>query len=82
MVRKRIEEGDESMEEFERILEPMDRERKVNETVNLLHRLGRANDRGDKDAIEKVADEIAEVDWEILEATIAKADELADRARK
>ncbi len=79
--RKRIEEGDEWMEEFERILEPMDRERKVNETVNLLHRLGRAKDRGDKDAIAEVEDEIAEVDWEILEAAITKADELADRAR-
>ena len=80
-ARKRIEEGDEWMEEFERILEPMDRERKVNETVALLHRLGRAKDRGDEEAIVKLEDEIAEVDWEILEAAIAKADELAARVR-
>ena len=61
-----IEEGDEWMEEFKNLLEPMDRERQVYETVELLHRLGRAKDQGDEEAILEVEDEIAEVDWEIL----------------
>ena len=54
-VLKLIEEGDEWMEDSDTLLELMDRERKVNETIELLHRLGRAK-------------AIAEVDWEILEA--------------
>ena len=43
--------------------------------------MGRAKDRGDEEAITEVEDEVAEVDWEILEAAIAKADELVARVR-
>ena len=43
--------------------------------------MGRAKDRGDEEAITEVEDELAEVDWEVLEAAIAKADELGARVR-
>ena len=59
----------------------MDRKRKVNETIDLRHRLAWAKHRGDEEAIAEVENEIAEVDWDILEAGIAKADELAARVR-
>ena len=80
-VHKLIEEGGEWMRDLENLLEPMNRERKVYEAIELLHRLGRAKDRGDEEAIAEVEDEIAEVDWEIFEAAIAKADELAAEVR-
>ena len=70
------------MEDLESIIGPKDRERKVNETVELLHRLGCAKDRGDEEAIAEVEDEIAEVGWEILETAIAKADEFAAKVRE
>ena len=80
-ARKRIEEDNKWTEELDKILESSDRKRKVNETVDLLHRLARAKHRGDDGAIKEVEDEIAEVDWDILEAGIAKADEIAARVR-
>ena len=81
-ARKRAEEDAEWTEQLDRIIESNDRARKVNATVDLLHHLARAKIRDDEEAIAEVEDEIAEVDWNILEAGIAKADEIAARVRK
>ena len=84
LERQRDEKARKWTEDLESIVGPMDRERKVLETVKLLHRLGWAKDRGNEEEIAEIEDGIAEVEWEILEMAIAEADEVAavERARK
>lgn len=80
-ARQQIKAGDEWLEELGAILESKNRQDKVMETVDLLHQLSKAKLRGDKEEIAVLEDDIAEVDWEILETAIAKADELAALVR-
>ncbi|KAK0510737.1 hypothetical protein JMJ35_007169 [Cladonia borealis] len=80
-ARQDIEEGDEWVKELEEIIESNDRQHRLIEAVDMLHRLSQAKLRGAKEEIAELEDDIADVDWEILEAAIAKAEELAARVR-
>ena len=80
-IRGKIAEGDEMMDDFNKIYEPTLQKRKVMETVKLLHRLSRAKARKDTEVISELEEEVAGVDADILTEAQTGLDKLQMQAR-